>query len=594
MNARAILAPAAAALILAAWPPPAAADTYTLDADFDQGTMNGVNHDPPGSHQLQLNTVATTFPTLWVANAGEDTVSRIDTDIPSTFIPSGGCETARYHTWFGTSSHGAWQGPAPSRTAVDADGNVYVANRHFDGRPALVMKILAEGGIDRNGNGVIDTSRDLNGDCQIAPNEMIELTDDNGNGRLDPEELKDERVAWAVHVGPGGGVGRALCLGTDGNIWLGLYNSRQFYKLDADDGTVLAGPVSIDVNPYGCAVDSGGTLWSANLSNRLGELDTSVPVGKSSRSHPGRNYGIALGNGKVYLADFGTSRSFIEFDPATNTFRQPAPVFTRSFGVGVDGAGDVYSGQSTIYKFDYDPGSDTYSLAWAASNPSGTSETRGLIPDAAGNLWVVNLDRHNVTKFRGTDGAFLGTLPVGRYPYTYSDASGIGFRTGTVHTGFWVVIEDGGTAGAEWDSIRWNEEPQGSVPTGGSIVVEARAADDSTQLPLLPYQPVTNGSPLGLTGRYLQVKATLTASPGGESPVLSDLTIVPAGGPPGAVCDVDGDGDIDRLDLRLISRGRGQDAQPGDPRDADGDGRITPYDVKACIPLCTRLSCAIQ
>ncbi|OZG72243.1 hypothetical protein BTA51_15990 [Hahella sp. CCB-MM4] len=59
-------------------------------------------------------------------------------------------------------------------------------------------------------------------------------------------------------------------------------------------------------------------------------------------------------------------------------------------------------------------------------------------------------------------------------------------------------------------------------------------------------------------------------------------------------CDVDGDGDIDRMDLREISLARGQIAEPGDPRDANGDGVITPSDVKVCIPLCTRPSCAVQ
>jgi hypothetical protein len=60
------------------------------------------------------------------------------------------------------------------------------------------------------------------------------------------------------------------------------------------------------------------------------------------------------------------------------------------------------------------------------------------------------------------------------------------------------------------------------------------------------------------------------------------------------ICDVDLDGDIDRLDLRAISMARGQAALPNDPRDADMDGVITPSDVKRCIPLCTARRCAIQ
>lgn len=64
---------------------------------------------------------------------------------------------------------------------------------------------------------------------------------------------------------------------------------------------------------------------------------------------------------------------------------------------------------------------------------------------------------------------------------------------------------------------------------------------------------------------------------------------------PVASCDVDNDGDVDKIDLSLISRARGQVALvPVDARDGDGDGRISPNDVKACIPKCTRASCATQ
>jgi hypothetical protein len=62
-----------------------------------------------------------------------------------------------------------------------------------------------------------------------------------------------------------------------------------------------------------------------------------------------------------------------------------------------------------------------------------------------------------------------------------------------------------------------------------------------------------------------------------------------------ARCDVDGDGDIDKLDLALISKARGQRASsPTDPRDGNGDGKIDAADVKACTVKCTRLYCATQ
>ena len=59
-------------------------------------------------------------------------------------------------------------------------------------------------------------------------------------------------------------------------------------------------------------------------------------------------------------------------------------------------------------------------------------------------------------------------------------------------------------------------------------------------------------------------------------------------------CDVDKDGGIDKNDLSLISRGRDQVPLTGDPRDANGDGRITPADTQFCIQRCTRPNCATQ
>lgn len=59
-------------------------------------------------------------------------------------------------------------------------------------------------------------------------------------------------------------------------------------------------------------------------------------------------------------------------------------------------------------------------------------------------------------------------------------------------------------------------------------------------------------------------------------------------------CDVDGDRDIDKLDLSAISRARRTTPQPADPRDANNDGIISPADVKFCIPKCTLAHCAIQ
>jgi len=59
------------------------------------------------------------------------------------------------------------------------------------------------------------------------------------------------------------------------------------------------------------------------------------------------------------------------------------------------------------------------------------------------------------------------------------------------------------------------------------------------------------------------------------------------------VCDVDGNGVIDSIDISAIFAARGSPpAFPGDPRDVDGDGLITVNDARICVNRCTNPRCA--
>jgi len=490
--------------------------TWTTNADFDLGVLQGVEHTTVAD-QLQLSKTSSTFPFMWVANAGEATVSKIDTNT--------GKELARYKTFF-SGGGAAWSGAAPSRTAVDSDGNVYVANRHFDGRQPLIMKILATGGIDRNGNGQIDTSADISGvggvpppNGVIEPSEMKPLVDSNGNGIIEATEIQDERIAWAARVGGAGSLGRSLCIGTDGNIWLGTFGDSKYYKVSSANGAVLAGPHTLpSVQPYGCAVDSNGNLWSASLSNRLGRIDTTTGA-SASWTHVGQDYGIAVGNGKIYQANL-SGYTYTEFNPATNTFSTPAYTKGTHFqgiGISVDQNGDIFVSryQGGMYKFKPDG-----TLIWSAPPQPGTGEARGAIVDSNGNVWVNHLNNNNVSKYNGATGAPMGVFPVGQAPYTYSDATGIAAMSQTTPTGFWTVVFDGGSLGAAWGKISWN----GNTPAGTTLEVRERAADIPQNLENQNYALVSSGVQFSATGRYIQIQVKFVANQAGTSPVLFDLT----------------------------------------------------------------------
>ena len=72
---------------------------------------------------------------------------------------------------------------------------------------------------------------------------------------------------------------------------------------------------------------------------------------------------------------------------------------------------------------------------------------------------------------------------------------------------------------------------------------------------------------------------TVSSNDTDEAIVLSGNGVAPL------TCDVDADGDIDKKDLALIWRARGHTLAAKDPRDTNGDGKITSADVKTCIRL---------
>ncbi|MBI4318868.1 MAG: PKD domain-containing protein [Chloroflexi bacterium] len=491
-------------------PAGAATGSWTTDAQFGQGTFQGT---VASGGDLKLSSNLQAFPIMWVANAGESTVSKIDTNT--------GRELARYRTYFAGDSNWPWAGAAPSRTTVDTDGNVYVANRHFDGRRPLIMKILATGGIDRSGNGVIDTSSDADGDGVISPGEMKPLVDSNGNGAIDPNEIQDERVVWVALVGEPGTLGRSLCTGTDGNLWLGTFYDSKYYKVSASNGSVLAGPYSIfPLQPYGCLVDRDGILWSASLDTMLGKLNTATGA-SSVYTHEGSDYGIALGNGMVYQAN-SASLVFSAFNPATNSFSYPAR--DKGFhydinSVSVAGNGDIIATEiyGGVHRFRPD-GSEV----WAAAPPQLQDKyARGAILDSNGDVWVNFVFNNTIAKYRATDGAPLGIFPAGKNPYTYSDATGTIAVGQTTPTGYWRVVFDGGSASLPWSNLSWNA----TVPAGAAVEFAVRAADTQAGLDAKNYEVVSGPIPSTVSGRYVQIQIKLTASQAGQSPIVHDVAI---------------------------------------------------------------------
>jgi hypothetical protein len=234
-------------------PPAPYGKTYTTNEDFDKGTLVGVEHQTV-TDQVQLSVESTTLPFIWVPNSNEGTVSKVDTVT--------GRELGRYRT--GPSNNGN-----PSRTTVDLYGSCWVGNRNT----GTVIKIgLLENGeyMDRNYNGIIETSTDLDGNGDITGNEILPWASDECviyevvlipgiESTYIPGQYQGSYTNDEWNPGP-----RSIAVDAYNNIWAGCYGSKKFYYIDSYNGQIIK---TIDVSsvnhtPYGAVVDENGILWS--------------------------------------------------------------------------------------------------------------------------------------------------------------------------------------------------------------------------------------------------------------------------------------------------------------------------------------------
>ena len=373
---------------------------------------------------------------IYVANAGEDTVSKIDINTDT--------EVARYATWFTPNSPHNYvahlgsptTGAAPSRLLEDPSGNLFVLNRFFDpGHRPVLLKIAPSGG-----NSGTTTS---NGST------ALDINDGNNNNEIDVSlgEAKDVRIQWAQPIGANGEVGRALCMDTTGVLWVGMWTTGKYYRVDATTGQVLAptGGIASGHTPYGCQVDTNGKLWSVDSTFTLVEIDTTVSTYPAT-PHPhgfkpgppptnfGQNYSLSLFNGcgsapsKIYLSERGLGQTYIAYNPQTSSFSAAPPSVPQflSLAVAVDLKGNIVSGEqwSTGRVIKTDPGGN---VVWDTNTPPAgpaqfpVTEIHGIIIDKHNDVWAVYLYQNQVVKFSGGDGHFIKTVKVGDSPYTYGN-----------------------------------------------------------------------------------------------------------------------------------------------------------------------------
>jgi hypothetical protein len=389
---------------------------------------------------------------IYVANAGDDTVSKIDINMNQV--------AATYATWFTGVGHiahstNAWAGAAPSRIAVNAAGEIFTLDRFFstDTVPAwtnaphlpVLLKIAPAGGTVG-----VNTSA----------GSVLSMLDTNSNYALDPGEATDVRILWAKSVGNPAidkdTMGRALCIDPSGVLWVGMYGENKtgtitpgtshYYRVDPNTGQMLAPLTGISTpghTPYGCQVDTQGRLWSVdendNVLNTLAEIDTNTNqlVTIHQVGIKKANYSVSIFQGcggaveKVYLSDRSAApKTYRVYDPSTSSFSSsslPAVAQFDSVAVAVDLNGDIVSGEhyNTGRVIKSHPNGtvvwQTTDSTLGAGNTLPTNDLHGIIIDAHNDVWAVHLRDKRVVKYSGVNGKWLATVMVGDMPYTYGN-----------------------------------------------------------------------------------------------------------------------------------------------------------------------------
>jgi hypothetical protein len=539
--------------------------TWTLDEDFDDGTM--INVDNGEGDELRLSGFAAPLPFIYVAASQRGTVIKIDVN--------SGAILGEYL------SAPDGMGRDPSRTTVDRYGNVWVANRAESG----ISGGESKGSITRIGVVLGGTRGTKNPDGSFTPDPAGEylqppflystVHDRDGDGLIRTSSGRGNILAWPNADGANthGGVSnavdeaiinytrvagantRTIAVDVMNDAWTGGTGDYDHEKIDGITGLPIPGTrFNVGCGGYGGLIDRNNVLWSAHGYENLLRYDASTPVPPNEGSvytclpltHGDYGLGIDPQTGNIWHTTLTGSSVKVLAPDGTLIGSYPHGQVSAQ-GVAVDAVGNVWvahsllGGITTVGHLRTD---GTY--VGNVDLGVGVGPT-GVAIDANGMVWVTNYFSNNVQRIDpnagpiGGGGYAIGAVDLtvdigeGAGPYNYSDMTGFVTLAGTRPAGTWTVVYDGTTPGTTWGTLSWTSE----TPTGCGITVEARAADNGASLAAEPFLTVANGESFcgeEIAGRYIEIRVRLVRSTDGHSPVVEDVTLARCNEPPVAVC----------------------------------------------------------
>ncbi len=508
---------------------------FTGAEDFAVGDLFNVRVDADADLvQLSPPSEITTLPFIWIPNLN-GSLSKIDIQT--------GDEVARYWT---APAHVAG-GASPSRTTVGLDGSCALGNREI----GTVVIFGNENWTDRNGNGILDTSTDANGDGNISPDEMLPFGQD--------EKLLYEIVVLTGKEGVyvpglngqyyGGGYSgtsgaRGIAFDQDGRLWIGGRDSQWYHVFDPESEQIIDSryvgdlaaftqfngtPAAGDHQPYGAVVDKNGYLWSASLQGSPPSLlrintrdlnDVKVLI-------PGHQvYGMGLDTEGNLVVNGWQSRQLMKVNVETGDiiFDVYRDELFEGRGVAVTPDGNIWAvstNRNHVVRYDSD-GNHQATI-------SGFSGPTGVAVDAQGNVWVCDVSSDRIYRIDPATNTVDLSKPIvdsGNH-YTYSDMTGQVLYS-QFNPGTWTEVVDGGRQGMPWGTVSW----EATIPDGSAIEVWVRSADARQELDSQKWNRVQSDERLvTMRGQYLQVQARFRSQAETALPQLHSLHVASVSSP---------------------------------------------------------------
>ena len=494
------------------------AKIYTTNSDFDEGELFGLEHDTIHD-QLQLSQTAFVLPYIWIPNQNS-TVSKVNIH--------NGNEIARYKTVPDGVDGG------PSRGTVDIEGNCWLANR-LAGSVIKIGLFETNKCVDRNFDGVISTSTDLDGDGDITGSEILPFGEDEcvlyevilipaKEGTYTPSTYTGGYTNdWGI-PGP-----RSLAIDSNNNLWAGCYGSQKFYVIDGHTG-IIEESFDVDSHPYGALIDSNGLLWSSNyldintsaVSHVLIIDTTSKPYNISKVELQQQTYGLGLDyDGFLYVNGYLTKKlSKINTINKTVEWTYSKNELNQGRGVAVTPDNNVWavsSANGKVYRYDSNGNLLTSNGISVGNDPN------GVAVDSEGKVWVCNRGDEYIKRIDPSTNAIdLSKQIIGSNGhYSYGDMTGIVSGSITTKKGVWSVVYDSESKDTFWKKVKWTAK----LTENSNILVKVRSSNNKVDWS--NWINVTNGLLISenLSGQYIEIELTMQILKGNESPILYDLCI---------------------------------------------------------------------